>query len=529
MTSRILVASPIRQSPAVLRLFLVSLARLAGRATEISYCFIDDNDNEESRELLAGFAEFHAGRAEIIEAGASADPYVRDEYTHRWHESILWRVADHKNRFIRRALDEGYDGLFLADSDVMVHPDTIEKLLEADKPIVSEIFWTKWQPNTIPMPQVWMCDEYTMFERRGDEKLTKEQEMLRMFEFIGKLRYPGVYEVGGLGACTLIRREALEGGVNFNRIRNVSFWGEDRHFCIRAQALGFSLHVDTHYPALHCYRESDLPEAATWVLQHAQADDEKEAALQAALPARSEIRLHPSGGEARPRLTLSMVVRNEAEKFLALVLGKHREYIDDAVIIDDGSDDESAEICREQLRGIPLRLIRNETSRFGNEVELRKQQWNETLATNPEWILNMDADEMFEDRFASGVHAMLREATGDVGCFRLYDMWSATHYRDDQYWQAHASYRPMLLRYRPSFAYAWREQPLHCGRFPSNIFEMPSFIQSYRVKHLGWSTPEIRSQKHDRYMTMDPGGRYGWHEQYLSILDPSPKLSAWEE
>src|SRR5690606_16569030 len=40
--------------------------------------------------------------------------------------------------------------------------------------------------------------------------------------------------------------------------KNISFWGEDRHFCIRAQALGFDLFVDTNYPAFHIYREDDL-------------------------------------------------------------------------------------------------------------------------------------------------------------------------------------------------------------------------------------------------------------------------------
>ena len=46
--------------------------------------------------------------------------------------------------------------------------------------------------------------------------------------------------------------------MNFSKIANVSFWGEDRHFCIRAHVLGFPLHVDTHLPAYHIYRSSDM-------------------------------------------------------------------------------------------------------------------------------------------------------------------------------------------------------------------------------------------------------------------------------
>ena len=42
-------------------------------------------------------------------------------------------------------------------------------------------------------------------------------------------------------------KKALKAGVNFNLLDNVSFWGEDRHFCVRAVALGFDLFVDTVY------------------------------------------------------------------------------------------------------------------------------------------------------------------------------------------------------------------------------------------------------------------------------------------
>ena len=72
------------------------------------------------------------------------------------------------------------------------------------------------------------------------------------------LKIPGLYEVGGLGACTLISKKALTKDLSFKCIPNISFWGEDRHFCIRAQVYGLKLYVDTVYPAYHIYRESYL-------------------------------------------------------------------------------------------------------------------------------------------------------------------------------------------------------------------------------------------------------------------------------
>ena len=64
--------------------------------------------------------------------------------------------------------------------------------------------------------------------------------------------------MGGLGACTLISCHALAQGVSFSLLDNVSFWGEDRHFCIRAKALNLDLYIDTVYPAYHIDRKEYL-------------------------------------------------------------------------------------------------------------------------------------------------------------------------------------------------------------------------------------------------------------------------------
>ncbi|WP_337098682.1 glycosyltransferase [Paenibacillus sp. YIM B09110] len=529
MKQRILIGSPICQTPAILTLFLQSIERLDGKLSDIHYLFIDNNSDPLSRQLLQEFAGAHQDKAIIMGEDSPEEAYFRDNTTHYWTDSLIWKVARYKNRIIDYALDHDYDALFLIDSDLLLHPDTLHSLIHSGKPIISEIFWTSWQPHTIPLPQVWVSDEYTMFERNGNEKLTKEQEVVRQHLFLGKLRVPGVYEVGGLGACTLIRKEALMKGINFSKINNLSFWGEDRHFCVRAQALGLQLYVDTHYPAFHIYRETDLLQAEAWTAKH---NNETPGS---ARPERQQADLRATSKAVyaavppRPRVMLSMIVRNEAEKFLRPVLEQHRKYIDEAVIIDDGSTDNSVDICREVLEGIPLHLICNQETRFTNEVQLRKQQWEETIKRKPEWILNMDADEIFEDAFAEGIEDVLRQTSGDVGCFRLYDMWSASEYREDEYWRAHHVYRPMLLRYREHHSCRWKEQPLHCGRFPDNIFELPSFTHPYRVKHLGWSTPAIRAAKYDRYLQLDPDGRYGWREQYESILDAKPRLLKWSE
>lgn len=233
-------------------------------------------------------------------------------------------------------------------------------------------------------------------------------------------------------------------------------------------------------------------------------------------------------GTTRPHVTLSMIVRNEEHRYLRQALETHRPWIDRAVIIDDGSTDSTVALCREMLEEIPLTLIVNPASLFADEVSLRKQQWETTVATGPEWILNLDADEILTTDFGI-VRNQLLGGTEDAIYFRLFDMWSETHYRDDEYWQAHAYYRPFLVRYRPEWSYEWKETPQHCGRFPLTIQHFAYGCHSPRVKHYGWARAEDRIRKYERYQALDPDARYGWKEQYESILDTEPKLLEWSE
>ena len=259
MTVKILIGSPIHQKPDILALFLQSLQRLNTDKLKLSYVFIDDNTDEASRDLLKEFAQQNKD-VEILPS-TSHDVYVTNDYTHQWTYDLVWKVANFKNAMIQYFLARDDDYLFFIDSDILIDPHTLTHLVTTKKDIISEIFWTKWTPGSVALPQVWYSDLYTQIKLAPNESLahlSAEEVANRHQAFLDEMQTPGVYEVGGLGACTLIKRNVLEAGVNFSKISNVSFWGEDRHFCIRANVLGFPLHVDTHLPAYHIYRSSDM-------------------------------------------------------------------------------------------------------------------------------------------------------------------------------------------------------------------------------------------------------------------------------
>lgn len=365
---KILIASPVRQTAAVLREFLQSLESLERTTVKTDYLFVDDNEEEAASNMLREFALQHEGKlmdANVDEADANQGKgiYNKDEGGHYWRDEQIWRVAGLKNRILAYACDQQYDAVFLIDSDLVLHPRTLEQLASGGKEIVSNIFWTRWQPGTREMPQVWLQDEYALFRKRGKPVTGAEveDESTQTDTFLRQLRTPGCYEVGGLGACTLIRRNVLEAGVSYDQIPNVSFWGEDRHFCIRAQALGFRLYVDTHFPAYHIYRLSELSGVAAYN--------------------RRAMR-----GEESISISLCMIVKNE-EASLARCLDSVNGIADEIVIVDTGSTDQTRQIAARYTE----RIINFEwVDDFAAARNFAFEQ-----ATS-EYILWLDADDVFE-------------------------------------------------------------------------------------------------------------------------------------
>lgn len=506
----ILIGSPVLQSPNILKLFLDSLLHLNRETFTVDYIFTDDNKDVQSSELLKKF--YPEGSHVTILQGLKGSSYVCNKESHHWSDALMLRVANYKNEMIQYAVNKGYDYLFFIDSDLIIHPNLIEHLISVKKEIVSEVFWSKWHYNTPFEPNVWLFDEYDLVPKQLGEVLEEKEKEKRKNEFLKQLKVPGQYKVGGLGACTLIRRSALLKGVNFSPIMNLTIHGEDRYFCIRAEVLGISLFVDTHYPAYHIYRQRDLKGAADFIQQ-----------CREGAPI---IQHHPK--RSTHKITLSMIVRNEENRYLKQFLSGLKNCIDEAVIIDDASSDNTASICREELQGVKLHLITNEQSMFSNESKLRQLQWEETIKTNPEWILNLDADEIIEPEFFKELDSLMENKEVNAYGLRLYDMWNDTQYREDEFWNAHKRYHTVLIRYQPDITYKWNKKAQHCGRFPVYEGSELSTETPYRIQHFGWARKEDRLEKKRRYERLDPDAVYGIKEQYESILDPNPNLKEWE-
>ena len=234
---RIVLYCPVREKPEVLTLTLQSHRKLRG--VEERWYF-DDNVSDESSALLKNR---HVLGVRDPEGGYQ---------DHAWTSSQMDRMARIRDFGIATFLETDYDALLIVDADVILPPDLAnhlaETLLHNNSPIVSEVYWSKWPNSDVWMPNVWDVQSY-----RFDSP-----------ESILRLREPGVYKVGGLGAVTLISRAALEAGARYATIPHLGYVGEDRSFSVRAAALGLTLLADTSCTPFHVYRPNQLDEAKVW-------------------------------------------------------------------------------------------------------------------------------------------------------------------------------------------------------------------------------------------------------------------------
>lgn len=259
--SRILVGAVVRKPKVVLDAFYRSLLWQQAPGTQIDYALIHnwpagDPEEAEGKSALAAFGP--GININVSDSPAPAGDYAATNGTSRgWTPQAWHRVGALKNNLIQRALSGGYDYLWLVDADVLCDPTTLASLLACRSPIVSGVYWTQWtkpRPGDAQVqhagPQVWLRHPYQLSGRGWSEA-----------SFRAALIDRSRVRVWGLGACTLISRAALEKGAHFGKFAELPPGpmsdGEDRHFCLRADALHLEMHADGWPDIWHAYHPDD--------------------------------------------------------------------------------------------------------------------------------------------------------------------------------------------------------------------------------------------------------------------------------
>ncbi|MBI4140797.1 glycosyltransferase family 2 protein [Candidatus Woesearchaeota archaeon] len=153
-------------------------------------------------------------------------------------------IISNRNIIIKRAVEKKYDYLFFVDTDVLLPPDAIEKLLSPDQPIVSGVYLggQKFSNETKIAP--------VLYELTANENYLRSVPLNNVMEDL-------VYEIAASGmGCVLIQREVLE-KVKLRYSEKIMS-GEDVLFCHDARKLGYRTFVNTSVRCTHMVSEGDI-------------------------------------------------------------------------------------------------------------------------------------------------------------------------------------------------------------------------------------------------------------------------------
>lgn len=221
-----------------------------------------------------------------------------------------------------------------------------------------------------------------------------------------------------------------------------------------------------------------------------------------------------------------MVARNEESRYLEVVLDRLSTQVDLIVLTDDCSDDRTADIA--ESKG--AKVNRLDTPMFTvSEGRFRQTAWEylESFAEPGDWILAIDADEMFYP--TQKLPLLLEQQAYDVLGITFYHMWNETQYRADKAWKPPISSR--LFRFFPGGNFMDRR--LACGAEPTYVIDLirrGRFIPNtgFAMKHLGYARDEDKIAKHKRYMELDKG-EFHSITHLNSIRDDRPQLLDWRD
>ena len=148
---------------------------------------------------------------------------------------IHWAVTEDslvyhaRNMFVEKAINNEYDYIFMVDSDMVLTEDTLIRLLEHNKDIVSGLCFKRrfpYEPACLSVCRI--------------------ENNVPVFEAMSQWNSNELKEVEGVGsACVLIKTDVFKALGEINWYMPTLEFSEDYSFCLRAREQGYPIFVDT--------------------------------------------------------------------------------------------------------------------------------------------------------------------------------------------------------------------------------------------------------------------------------------------
>ena len=204
------------------------------------------------------------------------------------------------------------------------------------------------------------------------------------------------------------------------------------------------------------------------------------------------------------RLIGFLQIHNESKKGnLERVLKHISKFCDDIVIYDDGSTDNSYDIASKFTKNI----IRSPVNDFKNEISHKQKLLELGLSLNPDWIVWLDADEVFDrDGELYAIRSLCKYGENekiDGFSFLEFNLWDGlSQYRVDELW--HKLWTVRLWRNNGDLMFG-KGAGLHVQVRPDGIDKICR--TDVKVIHYGFSSKEKIDEKYQMYKSHGQTGR----------------------
>lgn len=223
-----------------------------------------------------------------------------------------------------------------------------------------------------------------------------------------------------------------------------------------------------------------------------------------------------------------MIVKNEASRYLESVLSWHQPHMPVWFIVDDGSSDNTKDVCYQFTDQVITRPD-DVPSFLEDEAAFRQWAWLQAgrhLELNDgDWLFSLDADEFYVPREGLESVCANAESIGAAAVrFRMPEIWEADgselFMRTDGYWNRNKNIR--LVKYVRGAQF--RTGKMGGGSVPKSYEKYATVLDSNdSILHFGYMQPSDRYEKFERYNA----NKNVHSSTHIESIPIRPTLQSW--
>ncbi len=191
-------------------------------------------------------------------------------------------------------------------------------------------------------------------------------------------------------------------------------------------------------------------------------------------------------------------------------LSKLSTLADEIIVLDNGSTDGTLEKYADYPK--IASVLKTEGYDEGRD---KIMLLNEAKKRKPDWILWIDADEVFEDHFSRAIVEKYMQSRYNRVAFRMCNFWLGRErcIYDGQYYLYNL--HPQRSMWKNMESAYFKDQKLHNGDIRGVLGR--TYLSPYRLKHFGYIDRAKMQEKLDRYLAEDKSGE----RDYRTFNDPN--------